>query len=98
MMITTTTMRFGINPPSYDRYMVKTEKTRRFTQLHKKLKHQSKVFRKMYEIEQSLEQKEKEANEHCNIFDSTCDDECIALFEEIEHLEHKLKNLQKKLK
>lgn len=65
--------------------------------MHKKMKHQSKIFRKKYEIEQSLEKKERAAVEHCNIFHNKYDDKCLTLFEEIEHLEQKLKAVQKKL-
>lgn len=96
MMITV--MRFNVNPLSYDNSMFKTEKTQKYTHLHKRLKHQSKLFRKKYEIEQSLEKKEKEANDHCNIFNNKCDDRCIDIFEDIEHLEQKLKKCKRDLK
>ena len=91
-MISSTTMRFGGH---YDRSL---EKTHRYTHLHNRLKHQSKLFTKKYEIERSLEQKENEAREFCNIFTGIRDEnKCMHLFEDIEHLEQKLKQVKKKL-
>lgn len=95
--MTTTVMRFHVNPAKYDRSIVQNEKRNKYTHLHKKIKHQSKIFRKKYEIEQSLELKEKRALEQCNIFRNKHDDECLTLFDEIEQLEQKLKAVQKKL-
>ena len=46
-----------------DNSSIRIEKTRKYTHLHNNLKHQSKLFRKRYEIEQSLERKEKEAKD-----------------------------------
>lgn len=77
--------------------MVQNEKRNKYTHLHKKIKHQAKIFRKKYDIERALEMKEKEAADHCNIFRDNYDDRCFDLFEEIEQLEHQLKTVQKKL-
>jgi hypothetical protein len=91
-----TVMRFSVNPAAYDNSLIKREKTYKYTHLHKKLKHQSKLFRKKYEIEQSLEKKEKEANDSCDIFNNKYDDKCLDIYEDIEHLEQKLKNIKKR--
>ena len=89
--------RFRLNAERYDRFTVSNEKRDKYAHLHKKMKHQSKIFRKKYEIEHSLELKEKEAMERCNVFQNKYDDECFTLFEEIEYLEQKLKAVQKRL-
>lgn len=98
MTMTTTVMRFHVNPAIYNRsIIVQNEKRNKYAYLHKKIKHQSKLFRKKYEIEQSLELKEKKVTEQCNIFRNKHDDECMTLFDEIEQLEQRLKAVQKKL-
>jgi hypothetical protein len=75
---------------------IKIEKTLKYTHLHNKLKHQSKLFRKKYDIEQSLEKKEKEAKTCCN--NNNYDDKCMDICDDIEHLERKLKNIQMQMK
>ena len=90
-----TVMRFGFNQ-AHNNYFVQREKTDKYAHLHKKLKHQSKLFKKKYEIKQSLEKKEKEANDRCNIFKNEYDDKCMDIYEDIEHLEKNLKKIQKK--
>ena len=91
-----TVMSFSVNPVAHDNSFIKREKKYKYTHLHKKLKHQSKLFRKKYEIEQSLEKKEKEDNDSCNIFNNKYDDKCMDIYEDIEHLEQKLKNIKKR--
>lgn len=98
----TTTMRFGGH---YNRSL---EKTHKYTHLHNKLKQQSKLFKKKYEIERSLEQKENEAREFCNIFtgirdENKCmhlfEDNCSDLFEDrCMHLFEDIEHLEQKLK
>lgn len=81
----------------YDKYIVRRDKAEKYTHLHKKLKHQSKIFRKKYEIEQMLERKERDAKERCNIYKGKCDEECSNIIEDIENLEQKLKSLERKM-
>jgi hypothetical protein len=81
-----------------DNSSTRIEKTRKYTHLHNNLKHQSKLFRKRYEIEQSLERKEKEAKDCCNIFKNNYDDKCMDVCEDIEILEERLKKIQIKMK
>lgn len=76
-----------------------SEKRIKYIDLHNKRKYQSKLFRKRYEIEKSLEKKEEEANSFCNIFNNKYDDnKCIDICEDIEYLEQKLKNIEMQIK
>ena len=77
--------------------LYKNTKRDKYVNLHNKLKHQGKLFRKKYEVETTLNNREKEAQEYCNIFTSDNDTRCMDIFEDIENLEYKLKDLNKKL-
>lgn len=78
----------------------RNEKRDKYEHLHTKLKNQAKVFKKKHEIEIILKNKEKEANKYCNIF-TQCnlenDTHCMGIWEDIESLEIKLKNVNKQL-
>lgn len=101
----TTTMRYGGH---YNNSIVKMQKTHKIHTFAQQTETPVQTVQEKYEIERSLEQKEKEkeAREFCNIFtgktnENMCinlfDDRCMNLFEDIEHLEQKLKHVKKKL-
>ena len=76
------------------------EKREKYVNLHTKLKHQGKLFRKKHETEINLINKEKEANKYCNIFtpgNLKNDTQCMAIWEDIDKLEIKLKDINKQL-
>lgn len=76
------------------------DKRDKYVNYHTKLKNQGKLFRKKYEVETNLNNKEKDANKHCNMYSSENmknESYCMVLWEDIENLEIKLKNVNKQL-
>lgn len=90
-------MRFNTLHPNENYSNYKRDK---YVNFHTKLKNQGKLFRKKHEVETILNNKEKDANEYCNIYLSENmknDSYCMVLWEDIENLEIKLKNINKQL-
>lgn len=71
----------------------------KYVNFHTKLKNQGKLLRKKHEVETILNNKEKDANKHCNIFsgENMKNDYCMVLWEDIDNLEIKLKNINRQL-
>ena len=77
-----------------------SEKRDKYVKFHTKLKNQGKLLRKKHEVETILNNKERDANKHCNMFSSENmknETYCLVLWEDIENLEIKLKNINKQL-